>query len=252
MTETTARVAMHPPEMNRHASNHSTDVPLSQFIRRLGHPGKEAGSLNKFLDQMFVIREAEGEERTQTESFIHECFGRAYGADVTSFMPRLLELRTRRGELTAAFGVRCAADAPLFLETYLDAPIDEVLERKLGYRPSRAKIVEIGNLAAIYPGAVRWLIVALTVRLYQEGYQWVVFTGTTELKNGFHRLGLRPIPLASASIEQLSIDQRAGWGSYYDTLPTVMAGSIGYGYHEIQSHCEFPKAGEISYKEVIL
>lgn len=250
MTETTTRVAIHPPEMNRRASIRSTKEELSQFIRTLGHPDQEAGSLSNFLNQMFTIREAQGQQRIRTETFIHDCFDRAYGANVTSFMPRLFELVTRRGELTAAFGVRCAADEPLFLETYLDAPIDDVLEQKLGFRPARDKIVEIGNLAAIYPGAVRWLIVALTVRLYQDGYEWVVFTGTSELKNGFHRLGLRPISLGSASIEQLSADQRAAWGSYYDTLPTVMAGSISYGFHEIENNCEFPKAGEISYQEV--
>lgn len=249
MTDISARTVNTPAELNRRASIQLPETPLSRFMRMLGHPGEEAGSLNKFLAQMFVIRESTGKERAVTEAFIHDCFNQAYGANVTSYMPQLFELVTRRGELTAAFGVRCAGDGPLFLETYLKAPVDEVLESKLGFRPAREKIVEIGNLAAIYPGAVRWLIVALTERMYRDGYEWVVFTATAELRNGFHRIGLRPIPLAQASIEQLGSDQRAAWGSYYDTLPTVMAGSISYAFHEIENHYDFPKAGEISSRE---
>jgi hypothetical protein len=226
------------------------EAPLSRFMRTLGEFDEGRDCLRKFLAQMFVIRESKGEARAATERFIHDRFSRAYGANVTSYMPQLFELLTRRGELTAVFGVRSAAQGPLFLETYLAAPIEDVLERKLGSRPPRARIVEIGNLAAIYPGAVRWLIVALTVHLYREGYEWVVFTATAELKNGLRRFGLRPIPLAKADVALLSPERRAAWGSYYDTQPTVMAGNISHVFHELETHYEIPDVTGVDSMEV--
>ena len=150
---------------------------------------------------------------------------------------------TRRGELAAAFGLRCARNQELFLEHYLDQPIELELASLVGHAPSRANIVEIGNLAAALSGAVRWLIVALAVELFQEGYEWVVFTGTQELRNGFRRLGLRPVTLCAADINRLAQAERDQWGSYYTNRPLVMAGNIGYGHQEMRRHMRFPKPG---------
>ncbi|MFZ5503630.1 MAG: thermostable hemolysin [Pseudomonadota bacterium] len=244
MTKTSTRAVIAPPQAELCSPARATGEQLLQFLKTIEQPEHQQNSLSGFLDEIFQIREVGGEERAVAERFIHDCFSRVYGADITRFMPRLFELLTRRGELTAAFGVRDAAETPLFLEAYLDAPIDLVLEAQLGYRPARDKIVEVGNLAAVYPGAVRWLIMALTARLHQEGYKWVVFTATNELKNGFGRLGFRPISLAPARVERLKEEDRTGWGRYYDAQPTVMVGNIDYGYHEIEIRREFNKIGD--------
>jgi hypothetical protein len=148
-------------------------------------------------------------------------------------MPRLFSLRTKQGDLIAAFGLRSAATSRLFLETYLDRPIEEVLRAKLDMAIHREQIIEVGNLSALYPGAARWLILALTAKLHEEGYKWVTFTGTTALRNGFSRLGLRPIELGAATLEHLPWSERAYWGSYYDGAPMVMAGDIEYGYYSL-------------------
>ena len=239
--------AILPPEMGLRSSALLRRQQLASYLQTIAHPALNERPLSEALEQLFTLQACPADRRATTEAFIHECFRSAYRADVKKFMPRLFELVTRRGELTAAFGVRSAAEASLFLETYLDQPIELAMEARLGYRPAREKIVEVGNLAAIYPGAVRWLIVALTVELYQQGYKWVVFTGTTELKNGFHRLGLRPVVLAAADIARLPEADRADWGSYYATRPAVMVGNIAYGFDEIGKNCQFPKAGEVAY-----
>lgn len=192
------------------------------------------------MSRLFTLQECGQEQQLRAERFIHDCFQSAYGADVTHFMPRLFELQTRRGEVVAAFGVRSASAEPLFLEHYLDQPVEQVLEQKLGKPLQRDKIVEVGNLAAIYPGAARWLIVALTIKLYQSGFEWVVFTGTQELRNGFRRLGLHPVMLGPADIARLPEDERLAWGSYYDNQPMVMAGNIGYGYCEMKHMHHLP------------
>jgi hypothetical protein len=215
--------------------NHMTASPAQL------HPGFPAHAtddndtkvLNARLAQVFDVREHESDERGEIESFIRQCFVSAHGARISHFMPRLLSLRTKRGDLIAAFGLRAASNSRLFLESYLDRPIEDVLQAQLGQTVKRNEIIEVGNLSALYPGAARWLIVALTARLQGEGYKWVTFTGTTALRNGFSRLGLRTIELGAATLAHLAPQDRADWGSYYDNVPLVMAGDISYAYRSL-------------------
>jgi hypothetical protein len=188
------------------------------------------------LAELFNLNECTQENRAEVEHFIRTTFAGAYGADVQSFMPRLLAIRSKENELLAAFGVRSAEKGKLFLEHYLDQPIEQVIAEKSGTLPQRNRIAEIGNLAAVYPGAVRWMIVALTVMLYEEGYDWVVFTGTTALRNGFNNLGLRPLEIAPAQVERLAPEERARWGTYYNTRPVVMLGNIREGFRAMRSN----------------
>jgi len=193
----------------------------------------DSKALNARLAQVLDVCEHENDERGEIENFIRQCFSAAHGARISHFMPRLLSMSTRGGDLIAAFGLRAALNSPLFLETYLDQPIEDILQSKLGRVVPREEIIEVGNLSALYPGAARWLIVALTAKLHDEGYKWATFTGTSALRNGLSRLGLRPVNLGLATLEQLPISDRANWGSYYDNAPMVMAGDIDYGYRSL-------------------
>lgn len=193
----------------------------------------EPSALNARLAQVFDLREHGPGERGQIEAFMRQCFVAAHGARVAHFMPRLLSLQDYRGDLIAAFGLRAASNSRLFLETYLDQPIEDILQSRLGEVVRREEIIEVGNLSALYPGASRWLIVALTAMLHDEGYKWVTFTGTLALRNGFSRLGLRPIELGRATLAHLPPADRANWGSYYEHSPMVMAGDIAYGYRSL-------------------
>ena len=188
------------------------------------------------LASLFDLTECRGDDRVEVESFIAETFALAYGANVCSFMPRLLAVCRKDGDLLAAFGVRSAKREKLFLENYFDRPVEHVIEEKTGMSLDRGKIVEIGNLAAIYPGGVRWMIVALTVMLYEEGYEWVVFTGTSALRNGFNKLGLHPIEICPARIGALDAGEQERWGTYYDNKPTVMFGNIRQGFQAMRAN----------------
>ena len=190
------------------------------------------------LASLFNLSEcAHPDARAKVERFIHDTFASAYSAEIHSFMPRLLAIRAKQnGELLAAFGVRSAEKEKLFLENYLDQPVERVIAEKSGVLPQRNRIAEIGSLAAVYPGAVRWMIVALTVMLYEEGYDWVAFTGTTALRNGFNNLGVHPVEICPARVEQLDPAERAHWGSYYDNQPVVMFGNIREGFRAMRSN----------------
>jgi hypothetical protein len=166
-------------------------------------------------------------ERAACERFIAARFQRAFGAHVDHFSPHLLGVRDAAGWRAAA-GYTPAHGAPLFLEKYLDAPIERTLSQVRGHTVARDAIVEVGNLAAASAGMARALIPLLARYLHRLGYQWVAFTLTRELRNTFARLGLNPVGLAPASRARLA-DGGAAWGSYYGHDPIVMAGRISHG-----------------------
>lgn len=168
--------------------------------------------------------------RAAFEHFIAARFGRAYGAHVTHFLPHLLGVRDGLARWQAAAGYASADAQALFVEQYLDHPIESTLAAALGRPVARTGIVEVGNLAAISAGMARAIIPQLARHLHRLGYLWVVFTATSALRNSFYRLGLRPLPLVRADPGRLP-DGGASWGTYYDQDPVVMAGKIAHGLY---------------------
>ncbi|NJD26421.1 MAG: hypothetical protein FIB06_13575 [Betaproteobacteria bacterium] len=162
--------------------------------------------------------------RAEAESFIHDIFARHYGADISSFAPNLTLLE-QHGRVIAAAGWRPASSEALFLERYLDVPVEQAVARLAGQPVQRERIVEVGNLAAEKPGATIHLVRTLALHLHRLGYEWVVSTVTHELASIFARLGLPPLALAPADPARLGASA-AAWGSYYDTAPVVVAGRI--------------------------
>lgn len=162
--------------------------------------------------------------RAEAEAFIAGVFARRYGARVSSFAPDLL-LIEQHGRIVAATGWRGAGAEPLFLERYLDEPVEDAVSRFAAGGVARARIAEVGNLAAEKNGGSLHVIVALAGRLAALGYEWVVFTATRELAGIFARLGLPLLALAKADPARLGAEA-AAWGSYYDTEPVVVAGRI--------------------------
>jgi len=189
-------------------------------------PGQLAGAT--FGDYLLCTHS--GAARLDVERFIRQSFARSHGADVRYFLPRLLSLHREDEDasLLAAFGTRPAESGRLFLESYLDRPIETVLSDRLGKTIPRGQVVEVGNLAA-RPGSTRLMIAALTALLHGEGFRWVVFTGAPRLHNSFLRMGLEPLILGPAGKERLPAADREGWGSYYDQSPRVFAGDIRHG-----------------------
>lgn len=163
-------------------------------------------------------------QREEVERFIHATYSRHYGANVTNFAPNLMLLQ-RRERIVAAAGWRCAADDQLFLERYLDVPIDVAVATLAGHPVDRKRIVEVGNLAAGRAGGSVDVILALARHLDALGYEWVVFTATRELIGIFRKLGVPPLALAPADPERLGSEATA-WGSYYANNPIVVAGRI--------------------------
>lgn len=164
----------------------------------------------------------------ELKQFIAETFAQAYGAQVDHFCKCLMGVHNPEGQLIAAAGYNVADDQTLFLEQYLNLPVEQVVSSKLGFTVDRSLIAEVGNLATRHAGGARMLIRLVTEVLHREGFKWVVFTATRSLINSFHRMGLEPVELAHATPGR--VKNAAAWGSYYDTQPVVVVGDIEMGF----------------------
>ena len=173
--------------------------------------------------------------RQDVEAFIRTVYFRRFGADVRQFAPVLVSLHDEQGELVAAAGYRAADLGPLFLERYLDSPVEGLLPAQSGREPHRATIVEVGHLAAGRAGEGRRLIRLLGRHLMDEGFQWVVSTLTQELRNLFVRMGVAPLALGVADPAVLG-EQALQWGSYYDHRPLVLAGGLAPALKMLARH----------------
>jgi hypothetical protein len=180
--------------------------------------------------------------RPAFEDFIQQRFRKAHGADIRHFMPELFGMSDASGTLCAVAGVRLASSEPLFLELYLDEPIDPLISAAADCPVDRVGIVEVGNLAASDTGSARMSIIALTYLLAMGGLEWVAFTGNIGLVNSFHRLGLKPVTLCAADPERLG-DDRHSWGSYYESKPWVHVGNIRAGFIHLRNIGMFNRLG---------
>lgn len=161
--------------------------------------------------------------RAEVEAFIAAVFKRVYGANITRFMPQLVALRDAQGVLMAAFGLRNAATERLFLEQYLDEPIEQLMSRQLQRTIRRDEITCIGNLAVANPRNAGVLIAHVIQYSLDRQIPWGVATAHHSLQNGLVKAGRDITPLATAHPDRLSAAERAQWGSYYAQTPQIVA-----------------------------
>jgi hypothetical protein len=162
-------------------------------------------------------------DRKEVEQFVHQVFAKTYGADVQQFMPELVTLRDENGELVAAFGMRKAEHSPLFLERYLDSPVEQVFSARFNRVITRKQITEIGNLAVANPRNAGVLIANVIQHSLDIGVEWAVATAHHSLQNGLIKGGRDVYALQPADKSRLSHNEMATWGSYYDNGPQVVA-----------------------------
>lgn len=161
--------------------------------------------------------------RVEVESFIHTVFKQAYGANVMQFMPDLVALRDQNGVLMAAFGLRSAEKESLFLERYLEVPVENMLSQYFHRTIERDQITEIGNLAVANPRNAGILIAHIIQHSLDSGVEWCVATAHHTLQNGLIKGGRDVYALQSADKSRLTSAEQASWGSYYDHQPQVVA-----------------------------
>ncbi|MGE3335306.1 MAG: thermostable hemolysin [Rhodospirillaceae bacterium] len=199
-------------------SDCAPDAPLyldSSQIRRL----------TKLEPSLISITHKFQPARLKVERFMEERYAEAYGTRLAGHYPTLMSVHDGAGAILAAVGFRSAGEEPLFLEQYLDTPIEAALVAHGLAGVDRGAIVEIGSLTSNGRGASIFLFIVLAAYLRQRGFSIACATATGVLRRTFGMLGLAVVDLAPARAEKLS-DNAASWGSYYETDPRVIAGTI--------------------------
>jgi len=195
----------------------------------------------RMLESLNVIRNESAQEsrisfqlclqgalgRQEQEAFIAKRFNDVYGAQVDEFYPVLMS-RTENNSLSSVVGIRPGTDKPLFLEQYLELPLDEAIHQKTGNRVCRNTLAEIGNLASNCRRSNQLMFIILTAVLAEAGYEWVVFTATSQVRALLRRLKFYPVTLCGADPTRLH-DNSDAWGSYYAAGPEVQSGSLKEG-----------------------
>ena len=160
---------------------------------------------------------------TAIRSLIHARYAAAHDARPAADYPAYLSIGTPDAP-HAVLGFRTAGNDALFLERYLDRPVELLLGERLGRPVPRSRVVEIGDHASQRSTA--------TIALWREAA--AALTGqadvavavlTAPLRAMFARLALPLIVLAPAPVEAIG-DAALAWGRYYDSDPMVCAGEV--------------------------
>jgi hypothetical protein len=172
-----------------------------------------------------VTCEAGDTRRAEAEQFIRDRFRRTHGAHIETFMPTLLMATAIDGTLQGVAGCRAADGNALFLERYLDAPIEEVLSKSTGARVRRSEVVEVGNFACRDSRVACAFTSQLPRYLIGMGNVWIAFTATVSIRRILRLLGARCVNLGAAD-GACARDGADRWGRYYSNDPRVMGGYL--------------------------
>jgi len=175
-------------------------------------------------ERPFAVRfsKCDSADRGELERFIRDIFRQTYGAEIKRFKPYLMSLRDHDDKLIAACGLYSATTGRLFLECYLDQPIEALLSTHAGLPLKRSDIVEIGDFSVAELGMARYLITAINDQLHFTSKQWAVFTATPALRDAYIKLGMNPEILADVDINRLPPEDRTAWGNYFEQKQQVM------------------------------
>jgi Thermostable hemolysin len=158
--------------------------------------------------------------RRSAEEFIKNTYAARYGARLETFPSRIIALLDHRDEILCAAGLRFLDDG-FFSESYLDAPIEDVVSAILARPVNRSAIFEVTTLASRAPLATAEFISEICTFGERAGFEWSFFTLTRRLHLMVRRLGIALTCLGEADGRRIADSDR--WGTYYACQPKVYA-----------------------------
>lgn len=161
--------------------------------------------------------------RPAMEERIRRDFARHFSARIAGFMPYLLKYDQSAG--TGVLGFRPAAEEPLYLENYLDSPIELFLANVLRMPVLRSEVVEVGQFVVDDRASAAAMFRDLVPFLIERGHVWIAFTATRTIRCMLRRAGLSGLAIAAAREEKIR-SQADDWGSYYSNDPQVVIGKL--------------------------
>lgn len=158
-------------------------------------------------------------------ALVEQQYAQCFDASPNPDFPYFLGIEDSGGLPSAVIGARPARGGLTFCEHYLDHDLATALTSKTGMQIARGRVVELGNLAI----RSRLQLIPLMKHVQQwaiaQGYDWIVFCLTRQLRAWFEHLGIRMITLAPARADRITAGP-ARWGSYYQHEPLVLAARV--------------------------
>ncbi|BBU64345.1 hypothetical protein MSC49_42800 (plasmid) [Methylosinus sp. C49] len=158
--------------------------------------------------------------RAEAETFIRRVYRSRYGAEISVYSPILIALIDDRDGIVCAAGLRSAREG-FFSESYLLAPVEQVLSKLSGEQIGRSEIFEVTTLASSAPRETMRLFCDIVAFGRESGFSWSFFTLTRRLWQLIDNLGLGPVVLGD--VDPQRIDNHGVWGRYYEADPKVYA-----------------------------
>ena len=184
-----------------------------------------------------IIQATEGDDLHRIAcEFTKDQYEARFGCTLTEFYPNTVSVY-EDGVLTAVAGFRGAGTGKLFLEQYLETPIEQCIWAKFTPPAERHEIVELGGFAATSRRAALPLMIYLAPALYELGYKKLVCTANKPIQMCLRTLGLDPIFVADADQGKLKTSDE-DWGTYYNGQPQVFTGDIEAGIELSDLVCE--------------
>lgn len=197
----------------------TTQATLGRLQAPLGNSTEQSGSMAQFD---FHIKNSPC--RRSLEAYIAEKYRSVHSADISHFMPILLQMSVS-GRRQAALGLTPGQYDPLFLEQYLELPAQQHIAALAKGPIDRYSLIEVGNLVVTRRGTGLLLFIVMALSAAGAGYQWLLFTATDEVVKLIRRLGFEPQFLAQADPDRVAGGAQ-NWGDYYRHCPRVMAGNL--------------------------
>jgi hypothetical protein len=166
----------------------------------------------------------------QVCEFIEAGYKDRFDASIKVSMPYILRLSFLSKH--AAMGVR-SANSPLFIEQYLDKPIEDYTQQYFAFN-DRRKIVEYGSLYSNGHKLATPLFMLSTLALMKSGVQALAFCATQGVANILKAYGLTLTHLVKADPSKLATSNN-DWGRYYDTKPQVYLLSLPQVAHVVSN-----------------
>lgn len=123
--------------------------------------------------------------------------------------------------LLACAGLTFGGSSPLFIEGYFGNTAAETISRSTQVNCEPADLVEVGPLATRQSGAGLALVKLVPALCWCNGASFIVCTATLPLRKMLDRLGIQFIGVTDAKEENLSLERRGSWGSYYRATPVA-------------------------------
>jgi len=177
-----------------------------------------------FLTQELVISKPGDHFHSEANDLIRSEYCRHFKSELDNLASTNISL-IANSDMVAATGYRDAGQEPLFLEHYLDQPIEQLISARLGQSVNRNQIVEIGGFALRSAEYALPFMFQLAPLFADLGFQWASCTVTKTIKRYLDKLGVESIYLAKADPDRVG-DTVETWGTYYDHQPVVLAGNI--------------------------